>query len=193
MNDHELDAEFERIVAGWDDEAPDPERRATPDAAGSDGTDRSPDQPAAGTSDDLRGSPPSPTAAPGDDRPAGDVTASGITRPSAPGARHVWRGPTGPSGADPDHSPTPADDEDEGHFVPPTVTDLPSTEDDPMYWAIVVGLAGGPLLLLYLLIFDREGSGWWVATAVAMTVVGFVLLVLRGGSDRDPFDDGTRL
>jgi hypothetical protein len=193
MNEHELDAEFERIVAGWDDEAPDPERRATPGAASTEAPEHSPDRPAAGAEgpgEDLGGPRPSPAGTPGDERPAGDATASGITLPIAPGTRHVWRGPTG---ADPDESRTPEDDEDEGHFVPPTVTDLPSTEDDPMYWAIVVGLAGGPLLLLYLLVFDREGSGWWIATAVAMTVVGFVLLVLRGGSDRDPFDDGTRL
>jgi hypothetical protein len=26
-----------------------------------------------------------------------------------------------------------------------------------------------------------------------MVVVGFVLLVLRGGTERDPFDDGTRV
>ena len=27
MADRDLDAEFERIIAGWDDEAPDPQRR----------------------------------------------------------------------------------------------------------------------------------------------------------------------
>jgi hypothetical protein len=62
-----------------------------------------------------------------------------------------------------------------------------------MFWAIVGSLAGGPLLLLYVLFFDRDGSGWWVVTALTMVVVGFVLLVLRGGTERDPFDDGTRL
>ena len=34
-----------------------------------------------------------------------------------------------------------------------------------MFWAIVGGLGGGPLLLLYVLFFDRDGSGWWVVTA----------------------------
>ena len=79
------------------------------------------------------------------------------------------------------------------HFVPPSDIDLPSAEADPMFWAIVGGLVGGPLLLLYLLFFDRDGSGWWVVMALAMVVVGFVLLVLRGGTERDPFDDGTRV
>ena len=27
MSDRDLDAEFARIIAGWDDEAPDPQRR----------------------------------------------------------------------------------------------------------------------------------------------------------------------
>ena len=54
-------------------------------------------------------------------------------------------------------------------------------------------LGGGPLLLFYVLFFDRGGSGWWIVTAITMIVVGFVLLVLRGGTERDPFDDGTRV
>ena len=82
---------------------------------------------------------------------------------------------------------------DDDHFVPPSEIDLPSAETDPMFWAIVGGLVGGPLLLLYVLFFDRDGSGWWVVTALTMIVVGFVLLVLRGGTERDPFDDGTRV
>lgn len=84
------------------------------------------------------------------------------------------------------------DDEDD-HFTPPTEMDLPTAEEDPMFWAIVGGLGGGTLLLLYVLFFDRGGSGWWIVTAIAMIVVGFVLLVLRGGTERDPFDDGTRV
>ena len=87
----------------------------------------------------------------------------------------------------------PTDDPDGDHFIPPTEMDLPSAEDDPMFWAIVVGLAGGPLLLLYLLLFDRDGSGWWIVTALTMIGVGFILLVLRGGTERDPSDDGTRI
>ena len=39
---------------------------------------------------------------------------------------------------------------DDDHFVPPSEIDLPSAETDPMFWAIVGGLAGGPLLLLYV-------------------------------------------
>ncbi|HEU5144699.1 MAG TPA: hypothetical protein VFT81_05935 [Dermatophilaceae bacterium] len=177
MNDPELDAEFERIISGWDEEVPDPHPQ-TELSRGDAGLDDA--------------TPAEPAQAPEEGPPAGpDAAAGGMTLSIAPTTSHVWRA-----------APTPADDVDEvldgadpedAHFEPPTITDLPNAEDDPMYWAIVVGLGGGPLLLFYLLIFDREGSGWWVALALAMTVVGFVLLVLRGGTERDPFDDGTRV
>ncbi|WP_347350033.1 hypothetical protein [Intrasporangium sp.] len=165
MNDHELDAEFERIVAGWDETADEP-GPATDDVA------------------------PDRTAGPGQPPPAVNPrprpgTLGGF--PVVPVTPQVWRGGTVAG----DDTAEQQDDEDD-HFVPPAVV-LPSAEDDPMYWATVCLLAGGPLLLLYVLIFDRGGSGWWVVTAVAMTVVGFVMLVLRGGSERDPFDDGTRV
>lgn len=166
MNDHELDAEFERIVAGWDETAEEPHRAV-----------------------ESQGDPPAERVEPGDAPPA--ITSlpkpgSGLNLPIAPSAAQVWRG-----GTDSDDTAVVQDDEDD-HFVPPDVV-LPSAEDDPMYWATVCLLAGGPLLLLYVLIFDRGGSGWWVVMAVAMTVVGFVMLVLRGGTERDPFDDGTRV
>lgn len=208
MNDRELDAEFERIISGWDDEAYDPHARpAGSDEDGGAGESAAPAGDTAGPAPDAGPQPtatgeaagrqtsdpaalpePVPDARP--DAPA-DHSAGGLSLSIAPMTPHVWRG-SPVQGGDAD---TTVDDTepDDGHFEPPTLTDLPNAEDDPMFWAIVVGLGGGPLLLLYLLIFDREGSGWWVATALAMTVVGFVLLVLRGGNERDPFDDGTRV
>jgi hypothetical protein len=178
VNDPELDAEFERIISGWDEDIPDPHPQANPSRgdAGPDGVVPADHAPTAPSQEE--GPPPVDAAA-------------GMTLSIAPTTSHVWRA-----------VPPPADDVDEvldeadpddAHFEPPTITDLPNAEDDPMYWAIVVGLGGGPLLLFYLLIFDRDGSGWWVTLALAMTVVGFVLLVLRGGGERDPFDDGTRV
>ena len=173
MNDRELDAEFERIIAGWDEEAADPQAPVQQEQDGGleprDGTD--------------------PALEPGE-ASTGDVATGGLTLSIAPTTSHVWR--AGPHPADDAEGPE-ATAADEDHFEPPTLDELPTAEDDPMFWAIVAGLGGGPLLLLYLLIFDRDGSGWWVATALAMTVVGFVLLVLRGGTERDPSDDGTRL
>ncbi len=190
MNDRELDAEFERIIAGWDDETTDPRPQAAPPRAEEDAVAVEPDADGdveSGRPGSTGPASPSDPSSPAD--PADPTT--GLTLSIAPTTPHVWR-----------QAPTPSDDvdevleaadPDEGHFEPPTLTDLPNAEDDPMFWAIVGGLGGGPLLLIYLLIFDRGGSGWWIATAIAMTVVGFVLLVLRGGNERDPFDDGTRV
>jgi hypothetical protein len=215
----DLHAEFERIIAGWDDEAPDPQPRggasdpatggstdADVDAqVGSDavtgidietetetGTETETDPET--TRVDVSGTAAieaTPASAP---CPADEATggSSGLLElPIAPTTPHTWRGST-PQRDDADEildAVEPYGD----HFVPPSEIDLPSAETDPMYWAIVGGLAGGPLLLLYVLFFDRDGSGWWVVTALTMIVVGFVLLVLRGGTERDPFDDGTRV
>ncbi len=245
MNDRDLDAEFERIVAGWDTEAPDPQPRrgAATDGSSDTGGDEaaSPQAPQpsdptapAEAADALGTAPtatPSPTASPSPSSPPSDAgrpapearrgdapdpgaTASGAVGPTAPrtpqpeppapggdgglglpiapGAGHVWRGHQPPG--DDDAVLDLVDDDRQGeHFVPPTETDLPTAEDDPMFWAIVGGLVGGPLLLLWVVIFDRGGSGWWLVTSLTMIVIGFVLLVLRGGTERDPFDDGTRL
>ena len=213
MSDRDLDAEFARIIAGWDDEAPDPLPRVprvpTEDAPDSALTDVDTANPAAGVdaadgTDETGETDETPeraadagadTPESGGTRPGGTAGPAGapvpaatsglLELPIAPTASHVWRAGTGRDDADA------LDDEE--HFIPPSEIDLPSAENDPMFWAIVVGLGGGPLLLLYLLFFDRDGSGWWIATALAMVVVGFVLLVLRGGTERDPFYDGTRL
>ncbi len=191
------DAEFERIIAGWDAVAPEPTPRQRLDPALDLTSGVGPE-----TRQDPTGDAP---AGVGTERPDPDVEPNaaegsvpgpveGLVLPIAPGTGHVWRSAPRPHDDDDvvlaqRHS----DDHDGDHFVPPTDTDLPSAEDDPMYWAIVVGLAGGPLLMLYIVLFDRDGSGWWVVTAVTMIVVGFVLLVLRGGTERDPSDDGTRV
>lgn len=232
MNDRDLDDEFARIIAGWDDEAPDPVRRQTPTSdadptAAPDASDATGDPGTATTDasarpDDVLADPtsnPTPDAEPGAPGvsgvsgapgPAGDPESTGSTGgPAGPGGSggsdvldlpiasttaHVWRGgPPQRDDADAILDRVGTDDPDDDHFVPPSEIDLPSAETDPMFWAIVGGLVGGPLLLLYILFFDRDGSGWWVVAALAMIVVGFVLLVLRGGTERDPFDDGTRV
>ncbi|GGM83049.1 hypothetical protein GCM10009721_04460 [Terrabacter tumescens] len=218
MSDPDLDAEFARIIAGWDAEAPDPlPRAAAPDptdtvddtgqADASEAsspvaaTDRPSTEPSSSEQSQSERPQPERSQAPhGTDpaappqRPAAGATGPGPSGPSgllelpiAPTTAHVWRGGTPPR----DDADGVVDNED--HFVPPSEIDLPSAETDPMFWAIVGGLVGGPLLLLYVLFFDRDGSGWWVVTALTMVVVGFVLLVLRGGNERDPFDDGTRV
>jgi len=228
VGERDLDAEFERIIAGWDDEAPDPQPRERAAATDQPGTEGAGDESADIVTDGAVADAPAPTgsaapadpptgegqqadsrldhttppAQPGNDT-AGTTDTGGTTEPpgstGGPGASgllelpispttaHAWRGSAGPDDADAPH------DTDDDHFAPPSEIDLPSAETDPMFWAIVGGLVGGPLLLLYVLFFDRDGSGWWVVTALTMVVVGFVLLVLRGGTERDPFDDGTRV
>lgn len=190
MNERDLDAEFERIVAGWGDVAPDPtpERRSPAGPDSSDPTRAVDPGDAAASAPRVEGPgappPPTPPAAP----------TGGLGLPIAPGAGHTWRGSARPSDDDDAVLETVASTDPDGdHFVPPTDPDLPSAEDDPMFWAIVVGLAGGLALLLYVTLFDRDGSGWWVVTSLTMIGVGFVLLVLRGGTERDPTDDGTRV
>ncbi|WP_020145475.1 hypothetical protein [Terracoccus sp. 273MFTsu3.1] len=216
MSDRDLDAEFARIIAGWDDEAPEPQRRdvaaSSTDQAAEPATEQVADPaPPVSLSEAVPADEPGPPSAPdaspstverpqagrGTDPAAPPQPGAGASNPPgssgllelpiAPTTSHEWRGPTSRR-ADTDD----ASDGDD-HFVPPSEIDLPSAEADPMFWAIVGGLAGGPLLLLYVLFFDRDGSGWWVVTALTMVVVGFVLLVLRGGTERDPFDDGTRV
>jgi len=190
VNDRDLDAEFERIVAGWDSEAPDPQQSGSPSSTPSSmptSTPTSTPTSAEATPDEAD---PDPVAGP----PAGrGFKDAGLNLPIAPTTAHVWRG-SEPADEDVDEllESTGADDADD-HFTPPTEMDLPTAEEDPMFWAIVGGLGGGTILLLYVLFFDRGGSGWWIVTAIAMIVVGFVLLVMRGGTERDPFDDGPRV
>jgi hypothetical protein len=227
VNDRDLDAEFQRIVAGWDDEAPDPladradvaDRSVTPGRMPS-GDDPAPATDALASADDANGdgsdtggtrktggvnpapltqAPPSPPVdATGPTDPTDVAHGGDLGLPIASTTSHVWRASAPSDAVDDvdallDAASAARGEEPDDHFVPPSEIELPSAETDPMFWAIVGGLVGGPLLLLYLLFFDREGSGWWVVTAIAMIVVGFVLLVLRGGTERDPFDDGTRV
>ena len=59
----------------------------------------------------------------------------------------------------------------------------------------MVGLVAGPLLLLWLVIFKPDVSGWWTLGALGLTVGGFILLVLRqpmARDDDDP-DNGARV
>ena len=116
---------------------------------------------------------------PGEDRSSNDqvpgLPASGP--PQALPAPQVWRA----------HE---VDDDYEEHFEPPPVAPLPV--GDLQFWAILAGMGGGPLLLLYLVLFDREANGFWNLAAIAMSVGGFALLVSRlPGNQGD--DDGARL
>jgi hypothetical protein len=64
---------------------------------------------------------------------------------------------------------------------------------DLQFWAIIAGMGGGPLMLLYLVLFDRDAGSNWILASIALSVVGFVLLILRLPREREEDDDGARL
>lgn len=207
MSDRDVDAQFADIIAHWDDVAPLPERG--PDAPQT-------NEPPA---DLLAGGAEHEDGGPADDDPAGNAQASPVppVRPSPvnpsplTGSIPVWRGATstppaaGGTGADVragagagagEHDRDDArdrDDEDE-HFQPGPTAPLPPQEDIH-FWGIVVGLVAGPLLLLWLVIVRPDVSNWWVLASLGLTVMGFVLLVLRQPHTRDDddHDDGARV
>lgn len=77
--------------------------------------------------------------------------------------------------------------EEEEHFEPGPTAPLPPQED-VQFWGIVVGLVVGPIVLLWLVLFRPNVSDWWTLGALAMTIGGFVLLVMRQPRDRDEND-----
>lgn len=81
---------------------------------------------------------------------------------------------------------------EDAHYVPPPPAPLPPSEDKH-FWTMIAALVTGPLLFLYLLLFNRDGNGWWMMFALLVSIAGFVLLVLRQPLDRDEDDDGIRL
>lgn len=105
-------------------------------------------------------------------------------RPSPP-RRHL--GPGTPEGMATDHrSYEPPEDPDEEHFVPPPTPPLPA--GDLHYWGIVLGLVGGPLLVLLSAVIPLLSIGW-TAVGTVLTLAGFVLLVLRSPRHRRDDDD----
>ena len=106
----------------------------------------------------------------------------------------VWRGaelePEPSAEEEAPEAPAPAElvefDEEE-HFEPGPTAPLPPQED-VQFWGIVVGLVVGPLVLLWIVLFRPDVSGWWTLGALAMTIGGFVLLVMRQPRDRDEND-----
>ncbi len=84
--------------------------------------------------------------------------------------------------------------DDAGSYEPPPPAPLP--RDDVQFYAIWASLVGGPLWLIYLFAFNRDGRPLWWILACLVCLVGMGLLVLRQPVSRDqqnPFDDGARL
>lgn len=166
MSDKDVDAQFADIIAHWDEVASVPTGPGDP--AKPAGSTRPPDAAA-----------PEPASSDDASKDRGDVV--------PPEPTIVWRGPSLQPPAD-------APDDPDDHFEPLPTAPLPPQED-VHFWGIIVGLVGGPLLLLWLVLFRPGDSGWWTVGALALTVGGFVLLVLRQPTSRDSDDpdDGARI
>jgi len=177
----ELDAQFADIVAHWDEDGTEP--TPWPAMLAEDRVENPAADPASATAD------PASASTAGQDVPAAAKPPE--EKPDPPPASETplvlpelvlpeqWRVHTPP-------------EEPEEHFEPPPPEPLPA--GDLQFWGILVGLTGGPLLLLYLILFDRYASGLWLLLAISLTVGGFGLLVARLPRQRDDDDDdGARL
>ena len=167
------DAMFADIVAHWNDATADPapasdHELADDGPADHEAVDReTSDQPYVGHQHFLN------------DPPSERQTPTDPPTPAAIPAPQAWRA----------HE---VDDELEEHFEPPPIAPLPA--GDLQFWGILVGMCGGPLLLLYLIFFNRDAGTSWMLTAIGLSVGGFVLLVSRLPRDhQDDDDDGARL
>lgn len=103
------------------------------------------------------------------DEPVSPASDQPETTPAGPG--EAWRGYE--------------EGDDDDHFIPPTP---PLPAGDLHLWAIVVGLMGGPVLLILSNVFYLLRDGWWTTLGIALTVGGVVLLVLRLPKTRDYTD-----
>lgn len=214
MAERDLDEQFAEIVAHWQDEALGRDPFGDPMGL----TDPPDDLPTSDPWADRSDSPPrndssgEPTAPP---TPKG-LNPAPLSRPAGPRdstPRPGDRGAdarTGAGGSDDDssdgsdgsdvndtevdlHLDLPEDlDDPDNHYSPPPPAPLPS-QDDKHFWVMMISLVVGPLMFLYLLLFNRAGNGWFMILALLISVAGFVLLVLRQPLERDEDDDGIRL
>ncbi|MGB7449924.1 MAG: hypothetical protein WA892_12460 [Ornithinimicrobium sp.] len=83
---------------------------------------------------------------------------------------------------------SPSEAEAEEHFVPGPTEPLPA--GDLHFWAIVIGLTTGPVLLFLSAGLPMVSTTPWGLLGAALTVTGFVLLVLRSPRRRRE-DDGS--
>ena len=198
MSDRDVDAEFADIIARWDDVAslPDTADGATSGTGNDAGRDVATDaRTEAGTGD-------GPTA-PGDSRqglaPGVNPPLRSNTNPPPTRPFVVWRGAEIPEPEPGEEAPDPVElrdleDLDDDHFEPGPTAPLPPQED-LQFWGIIVGLVAGPLLLLWIVLFRPDVSDWWTLGALGLTVMGFVLLVMRQphARDEDDPDNGARV
>lgn len=190
-DEEDIDARFSEIVAGLDwgrldartDEDPDADSTAeehgsdgnapneqadndhdhAPGARAQDADAATPPDTVTGSSHDAPTTPPHTPSEP--EGPSHVASSEGINRPPI-----GWR----------EHE---VEDEDD-HFVPPPPPPLPA--GDLHFWAILIGLTVGPVILILTHVFPLLRGEIWSWLGVLLSVGGFVLLVLRSPTDRDP-------
>ncbi|MFW5470117.1 hypothetical protein ACOCJ4_08745 [Knoellia sp. CPCC 206435] len=200
MSDREIDAQFDAIVARWDDEAPPPpcprtvQDITTAYAALTRDEPSKPDEPSEPSEPEetTRPDPLGDRDGTEDAVTGGRVAAAGPV-PSVPSVPTTAPAPGGGTGSDIGPAAAeswrqgPSIDAEDDHFEPGPVS-LPPGEDIG-YWGALLGLVGGPLLLLWVALSSPFHAGWWVLGGIALFLGGFGLLVLRQPAHRDPFDD----
>ncbi|WP_114908200.1 hypothetical protein [Ornithinimicrobium murale] len=194
----DIDARFEEIVSGLraEQQATQQQRREALRRAQQ--QRRTANRPLEGFDD------PNPWP-PGSRRSDATPTEEPTNAPAADGTNPPWSDPSTPSpepptgqppaarGGEPPHTPEPAEpawrgweeSDEEEHFIPPTP---PLPAGDLHLWAIVVGLLGGPILLILSSVFRVLDSGWWTTLGILLSVGGVVLLFLRLPKHRDDTD-----
>lgn len=84
-----------------------------------------------------------------------------------------------------------AEDDDEGHFVPPEPPPLPETDVTTKFaWLAVLG---GPLLIFAFILLQQELPWWAVTVGIGGFLGGFATLVARmrpGGDEDDDLPGG---
>jgi hypothetical protein len=193
MSDRDVDAEFADIIARWDEVESLPDPADAPADNATTATLTEPGTTPAPPDGDLTGGDPAGRA-PGVNPALRSNTNPPPTRPFV-----VWRGAEIPEVEPGDDVPDPVElqdlaDHDDEHFEPGPTAPLPPQED-LQFWGIIVGLVAGPLVLLWLVLFRPDVSDWWTIGALGLTIMGFVLLVLRQphSRDEDDPDNGARL
>jgi hypothetical protein len=189
MGERDVDAEFADIIAHWDEVESLPDAPAGGTAAGPVGAEP--------TAADL-GGPDAASLRPGSREDLPVRPAPNPVNPPPVGPFVVWRGaeqpPPSVEAPDVEEHPQELVADDDDHFEPGPTAPLPPQED-LQFWGIIVGLVAGPLMLLWLVIFRPQVSDWWTLAALALTIGGFVLLVLRQphSRDEDDPDNGARV
>lgn len=179
-NDDEVDALFADIIAHWD--GYDPQAPTPPDdlITISDELAIPPD------AEQRDRPPPSATPRPPDVTPASPDKATPRPDPTTPPPDV----PTPPDATDGWRSYSLAEEEDEG-FIPPAPAPLPRPAADWTFWGALIGLIGGPALLLYRVFLHPDDGKLPIMLAIALFIAGFVMLVLRSPVNRDADgDDG---